>query len=220
MFLDINGWKVTMAWMYPLTNISIITKNKISDYIYNAVLDGNATAMVIGFHWAKFLLGFSFHPAEMERGNKFVLYNINIQQSEGIVEYRRTCWKILISLALNTAWKDAVLLFLDSYADYLRCKPDYEIVSSEVEYIDKLLSILKCDRISYLRIIQSLLLNGKKMNVNYNEKWAELLIGKEWSLYQLLENNFVSSGLEYKEYEKKKKYINIRVWKKYFGIGY
>ena len=160
--------------------------------------------MVIGFHWAKFLLGFSFHPAEMERGNKFVLYNINIQQSEGIVEYRRTCWKILISLALNPAWKDAVLLFLDSYADYLRCKPDYEIVSSEVEYIDKLLSILKCDRISYLRIIQSLLLNGKKMNVNYNEKWAELLIGKEWSLYQLLENNFVSSGLEYKEYEKKR----------------
>lgn len=172
-------------------------QNKISDYIYNAVLDGNATAMVIGFHWAKFLLGFSFHPAEMERGNKFVLYNINIQQSEGIVEYRRTCWKILISLALNPAWKEAVLLFLDSYADYLRCKPDYEIVSSEVEYIDKLLSILKCDRISYLRIIQSLLLNGKKMNVNYNEKWAELLIGKEWSLYQLLENNFVSSGLEY-----------------------
>lgn len=179
-------------------------QNKISDYIYNAVLDGNATAMVIGFHWAKFLLGFSFHPAEMERGNKFVLYNINIQQSEGIVEYRRTCWKILISLALNPAWKDAVLLFLDSYADYLRCKPDYEIVTSEVEYIDKLLSILKCDRISYLRIIQSLLLNGKKMNVNYNEKWAELLIGKEWSLYQLLENNFVSSGLEYKEYEKKR----------------
>ena len=179
-------------------------QNKISEYIYNSVLDGNATAMVIGFHWAKFLLGFSFHPAEMGRGNKFVLYNINIQQSEGIVEYRRICWKILISLALNSAWKDAVLLFLDSYANYLRCKPDYEIVSSEVEYIDKLLSILKCDRISYLRIIQSLLLNGKKMNVNYNEKWAELLIGKEWSLYQLLENNFVSSELEYKEYEKKR----------------
>ena len=42
------------------------------------------------------------------------------------------------------------------------------------------------------------------MNVEYDEKWGELLTGEEWNLYQLLENNFISSGLEYEDYENKR----------------
>lgn len=179
-------------------------QKEVSEYIYSAVLERNATAMALGFHWAEYSLGFSFQHTEMGRGNKFVLYNMNIQQSDGIVEYRSTCWKILIVLASNPAWKDAVLRFLDSYARHLQGKPDYDIVSCEVKYVEQLLFILQCDRISYLKTVQRLLVNGEKMNVRYNEKLAELLAGNEWNLYQLLEDDFVSSDLEHKEYEKKR----------------
>lgn len=179
-------------------------QKKVSEYIHNAVLEGNATAMALGFHWAEYSLGFSFQHTEMGRGNKVVFYNMDIQQSDGIVEYRSTCWQILIVLASNPAWNDAVLRFLDSYAKHLHGKPDYNIVSCEVEYVEQLLFILQCDRISYLKTVQRLLVNGEKMNVNYNEKLAELLTGNEWNLYQLLEDDFVSSDLEYEEYEKKR----------------
>ena len=177
---------------------------KVSGYIYSGILEGNAIAMAVGFHWAEYSLSFSFHPTEMGRGNKFVFYNIDIKQSDGIVEYRSICWEILIALASNPAWNDAVLSFLDSYARHLQGKPDRDIVSCEVKYVEQLLSTLECDRISYLKTVQRLLFNGKKMNVKYNEKWAELLTGEEWTLYQLLENDFASSGLEYKEYENKR----------------
>ena len=179
-------------------------QKKVSNYIHSAVLEGNATAMVVGFHWTEYSLGFSFHHTEMDRGNKIVFYNMDIEQSDGIVEYRRKCWEILIVLASNPAWNDAVLLFLDSYAKHLHGKLDYNIVSCEVKYVEKLLSILECDRISYLKTVQSLLFNAKKMNVKYNEKWTELLTGEEWTLYQLLENDFMSSGLEYEKYENKR----------------
>ena len=179
----------------------------VSDHIHSAVLEGNSIAMAVGLHWAEYSLGFSFHPAEMGRGNKFILYNMDIKQSEGLSEYRRKCWMILIAIASNSAWHDAVLLFLDSYARHLYAKPDYDIVSSEVKYVEQLLSILKCDRICYLNVIQRLLFNGKKMNVKYNEKWGELLTGKDWALYQLLEDDFASTELEYREYKNKKRIL-------------
>lgn len=179
-------------------------QRKISDYLHCAILEGNVTAMALGFHWSMYSLGFTFHPTEMGRGNEFVFYNMGIKQSDGIVEYRSTCWKILISLASNIAWNDDLLLYLDSYAIHLGDAPDHEIVSSEVKYVEELLSALECDRISYLKTIQRLLSNGEKMNVKYSEKWAKLLSGKKWDLYQLLGNDFMSSELEYEEYQYKR----------------
>lgn len=179
-------------------------QKKISNYIYTEVLKGNSTAMTLGFHWAKYSLEFSFHSTEKGRGNEFVLYDMDVKQSEGIVEYRNICWKILIQLASDLDWNDAVLSVLHLYARNLRRKPDCDIVHCEAEYVERLLSILQCDRIPYLKTIQKLLLNGEKMNVKYNEKWVELLTGKEWALYQLLKNDFMSSGLEYEEYKNKR----------------
>lgn len=189
-------------------------QKKISEYLHNAILEGNATAMALGFHWAEYSLGFSFQHTEMGRGNKVVFYNMDIQQSDGIVEYRSTCWQILIALASNPAWNDVVLRFLDSYAKHLHGKPDYNIVSCEVEYVERLLSMLQCNRIIYLKTIQRLLVSGEKMNVKYNQKLAELLTGNEWNLYKLLEDDFVSSGLEYEEYENKRKKSILEYGKK------
>lgn len=176
-------------------------QKKISDYIYRALLEGSTIAMAIGFCWARYSLNFSFHATEKGRGNQFIFYNMDIRHSEGIADYRSVCWGILIQLASDSDWKEAILQFVDSYARNLQRKPDYDIVSGEAECIEKLLTALKCNRIRYLKIVERLLLNGKKMNVKYNEKWTELLTGEEWTLYKLLENDFVSSELEYEQYE-------------------
>jgi len=173
----------------------------ISEYIYNSVLKGNVIAEGVGFQWSKYSLGFKFLPIEMGRDDKLIMYNLEIKQSEGLVEYREVCWKILINLASKPAWNNALLSLLESYVIDLYDKPDYEIVSSEVKYIEELLTILKCNRISYLKVIQRLLLNGDKMNVKYNKKWDKLLQGKEWELYQTLRVDYELAGLNYEDYQ-------------------
>ena len=117
-------------------------QKKVSEYIHRAILEGNTIAMAVGFHWAKYSLDFSFHPTEMGRGNKVIFYNMDIKQSNGIDEYRSKCWEILITLASNQTWNNAVLLFLDSYARNLYGQPDYDIVSCEVKYVEQLLSAI------------------------------------------------------------------------------
>ena len=185
-------------------NYKYYNQKTISKYVQNAVLGGKASAMAVGFHWAKYSLEFSFHCNEMGRGNIFTIYTMNIKQSDGLVEYRSFCWEILVTLAANPNWKDKVLEFLDYYARNLRDKPDRDIVSSEIKYVEQILSELKCGRVSYLKAIQRLFYNGERMDVKYNEKWIQLLNGKEWSLYQLLDNDYVSSGMDFEEFQNKR----------------
>lgn len=77
-------------------------------------------------------------------------------------------------------------------------------MSREVKYVEGLLSALNCNQVIYLKTIQTLLLNGEKINVQYDKKWAELLSGGKWELYQLLEDDFRSSSLEHEEYQNKR----------------
>ena len=137
----------------------------------------------------------------MDRKNQFIFYNIESKYSKEIMEYRNTCWKIMIALSSEQFWNDNLLLFLNSYAINLRGEVDYDIVSGEVKSVEKLLFSLDCNRISYLNIIHSFILNYERMKINYSEKWPKLLKGKEWSLYQLLKNDFTSSELGYEEYQ-------------------
>lgn len=180
------------------------SQKKISAFLYTAALDGNAVARAIGFNWAKYSLKFSFQSAEMETEKQFILYNLDLEQSEGISEYRGICWKILILLADTDEWKDKVMLYLESYAKYLRKEVDCDIVSNDIKYIEQLLVKLKCSRICYLKTIQSLLFSCKKMNVELNPDWSMLLVGKEWELYKLVQNDFIVSDLKYKEFEKQR----------------
>lgn len=183
------------------------TQCTLSDCLYRMILKGNNTAKAVGFHWAEYLLGFSFHYSEMGRKNSVILYTMKIKRTEGIFKYRDCCWEILIKLASDQAWHVALLRFLYLYASKLSESPDYDIVSREVKYVEGLLSALNCNQVAYLKTIQTLLLNGGKINVQYDKKWAELLKGGKWELYQLLEDDFKSSELEYEEYQNKRKVL-------------
>lgn len=176
----------------------------ISKILHKYVIEDNSFAMAIGFNWAKYSLGFTFHPTEMGRRNQFVFYNIEITQSDGLSEYRKVCWDILVSLASKTNWKDKVLNFLDSYARTLHGKPDRDIVVNDAEHVEQLLSVLQCNRICFLKTVRRFLFNYECMNIQFDANWKSLLNGKEWELYELLEDDFVSSGLEYEEYQNKR----------------
>ena len=61
-------------WTYPdvcAYKYKYYSQKVVSDHIYSAVLEGNSIAMAVGLHWAEYSLGFSFHPAEIGRGNKY-----------------------------------------------------------------------------------------------------------------------------------------------------
>lgn len=177
---------------------------KISSYLLDAVSKGNDVAMAISFQWVKYSLAFSFHPTEMGRGNTFVFYNLKLKQSEGLAEYRKICWEILTSLATKYEWNDKIILLLDEYSRNLYGKPDKDIVASEVEYVEELFSMLKCNRIYFLKAVRRILHSAKKIGVQYNKKWNNIFVGEEWRLYQLLENNYIFSELKYEDYKRSK----------------
>ena len=180
------------------------TQRKISSYLFDAVSKENNVAMAISFQWVKYSLAFSFHPTEMGRGNKFVFYNLELEKSEGLSEYRKICWEILILLAAKQEWKDKIILFLVEYSRNLHGKPDKDIVASEVEYVEELFSMLKCNQISFFKAVRRILHSAKKLGVQYDKKWNGIFIGEEWKLYQLLENNYIFSELEYEDYKRSK----------------
>ena len=180
-------------------------QQQVSKYLNSEIINGNTTAMAIGIHWAKYSLGFSFHFTEMGSNYTFTFYSMDFERSNEIIEYRRTCWEIMLELSSNPDWDDEILSFLDTYAVNLRNQPDHAIVSSEISYVEQLLENLKCDSICYLKVIRNLLFNGKKMGVTYNKKWGDLLTGKEWTLYVLLENDFRFQELEYDIYQNKRR---------------
>lgn len=195
-------------WLKNHYGISVIsrkygyyTQRKIGKFLNKEISNENTIAMAVGYQWAKYALAFTFSPTEMSRRNTITIYNLEIEYSEGIKEYRQDCWKILIMLASKEEWQNKAIMALDEYSRNLQGQPDLDIVAGDFEAIEQLLSVLDCNRISFLKVIQKLLSNADKMNIEYDKKWNDKLTGNKWELYKLLENDFISSGLEYKDYK-------------------
>lgn len=184
------------------------TQRKISAYLYNAITKGNDVAMAVGFQWAKYALAFSFQPTKLERENKFVVYNLKVKNEEGVNIYRQDCWNILISLAAKDIWHDKVLMYLDDYSKEIHEEIDRNVVIGDSKHIHILLSILECNRISFLTVIQRILFSSEKLNIEYDEKWTKLLSEKklDLDLYWLLGDDYFCSDLAYEEYEVRRSY--------------
>lgn len=161
-------------------------------------------AEAIGLYWAKYALAFSFRPTEMGRGNKMVCYHLELTHSNELKEFRAICWSILISLSTNKKWLPKIFTIMDEYSRNIQGNPDYDVVNGEVEYVEKVLEALNSDQISFLKMLRRLLKNADAMNINYDNAWRKKFSGNQWMLYQLLENDFVASELEYEDYKKQR----------------
>lgn len=180
------------------------TQTEVSKSLLNMISDGSDIAEAIGLYWAKYALAFSFRPTEMGRGNKMVCYHLELTHSNELKEFRAICWSILISLSTNKKWLPKIFTIMDEYSRNIQGNPDYDVVNGEVEYVEKVLEALNSDQISFLKMLRRLLKNADAMNINYDNAWRKKFSGNQWMLYQLLENDFVASELEYEDYKKQR----------------
>ena len=177
------------------------TQIKISDYLLRAVTTGNSAAQILGYQWAKFELGFSFRPSEVGRKNNFVLYHMELRNSDGVKEYRSTCWEILSALVQIECFQERVLAFLDEYSRWLGLDIDISLLMDDIVSVKKLLSSLKSNRISFIKTVNRFINKYAELGIEFDHNYNELFASREWNLYTLLENDFVSSGSAYEEYK-------------------
>lgn len=181
------------------------TQIEISKYLLDALSKDNNLVNAISLQWAKYSLGFSFQSTEMGRGNKFVFSSWDLKDSEGLFEYRRMCWKILIKISSKHEWVDKVLLIIDNYSNNLYGEPDISIVANEVACVEELLYKINCNQINFFNSVNRIITYGKRMGVTYDKKWDEIFSNKAWELYNILKFNYNESGLDFKEYARIRK---------------
>lgn len=177
------------------------TQRKIGEELLHFMELGNVIAMALGMQWAKYALRFYFSPVGSKRGNTFCVYHIEMRNSKGVEEYRQYCWNILLLLSKRSDCNDSMLSYLEEYSRSLHGDTDYEIINSEIGYIEEILNALDCDRVRFLKVIERLQHNLKKCNTSLDKKWNHKLRGNRWNLYKLFEDEYISSELEYDDYK-------------------
>lgn len=186
------------------SNLNYDTQIRITDQVLVNVLPNNNIAEVIGFEWCKYSLNFTFEPLEIGRKNKLILYHVEIKKSDGILEYRKKCWKILMQLSYNPIWQDKIIDFLDTYGRNCVEGLDKDIIKTDLIYIERLLETIKCDEIGFFEIVNLLYCCLSKTGIQLSEKWLDVLSNEKWKLYHILNYNFWESDLEYDEFEEER----------------
>lgn len=174
---------------------------RIGKLLLQSVEEENEIAMVLGLQWSKYVLNFSFHPLVSESENAVRVYHMKLENSKGVREYRQYCWKILLLLAERNEFKDFVLQYIENYVRSISCEVDSKIVDAEINDIYKILDLLNCDRICFIKTLEMLQRNLKSINIEIDKKWCDKQRGPLWNLYSLFRFDVLLNNLDYKEYE-------------------
>ena len=178
------------------------TQIKVGENLYNAAKEGKLVAMALGGQWAKYALNFVFRPTKFERDNKILIYNYEIKKTPGVEEYRQKCWEILLLLASKTEWQNVVTQGINHYSKILSGLNESSIFELDKKFVEECLDALDNNDLSFLIGVEKLFLNVEKLGVNFDKKWKANFKGKKWELYKLLEEDYIHSELEYKDYIK------------------
>ena len=191
------------------------TQVKICEQLLERMKGNDDVAEVIGFHWAIYSLDFNFQSSEMGRGDSFIIYQIVLNDSDDLANYRKRCWEILISLAKKNEWKKEILNFLNMYSINIYKQADNDIIIKDFHYIAQLFELLDSSQVRFYNMVSSIVFKIKKFGVESElvKKWDRESNGEEWELYRILNKNFLESGLEYEEYIKKKEEVIIEYGK-------
>lgn len=200
----INGFN----WLKNNYGISIsdhmhkyYTQQEISRYLLKAISEKNNVAMAIGIQWVSYSLKFDFNATEILLGESNVFYHWGLEDSEGIHEYRQTCWEILELLSKENEWIEAVLIFFENYCSNLNSDYNKTIFENDMKNMGKVLERIRNKSLRYLRVINNLMNSSKSRDISYHEEWKSLLVGGEWEIYKLLEFDYTSSELSVEDYQ-------------------
>ena len=97
------------------------------------------------------------------------------------------------------------LSFIVNYACHINLDVDLEIAARDVEYVEVLLSKLMSKKISFLKALHILLVYAKKNGIEYNKKWESVFNVEIWDLYNLLNDDFTVTELDYMEFQSDRK---------------
>lgn len=181
------------------------TQIEIGKNIYKHILEGNVIAEAVGLEWANYCLSFTYHPSEYNRGNSVTIYTLPLRISPGVKEYRQECWNILMVLSEKVEWQKKIINFLDAYTRNMNSDVDFSILTDEVKNVEQIIKTINCNDISFMKIANRLLCVEKKLGIKYDGRLFNNLEDKEWKLYKVLEEDVLSSNLNYSEYKESRR---------------
>ena len=180
--------------IYNYNTQVIITKT-----LYDEVIKENQSAMALAYQWAKYSLSFSFNLF-IYNGQGFTRQDIRLQNTNGLTEYRKLCWEIMLYLSKIDVWRENVKKFLYEYSNNILEKPDQNIVKNDYEYVDKLLDVLRSNSVGFLKIVRNIIVATHELCLITKEKWGHYFDTDIWKLFTTLEYNNRNSNLDYDEY--------------------
>lgn len=146
------------------------------------------------------LLSLHFSPSKMaSRGNSFVIYNIFLQKSEGVLEYRKLLWEQLLSICSDN--KDKVKKILYGYGQSFD-EVCHDVMKSDFFFIEKIIHAIFSTEV----LADSIIVHH--MRRVFEEASIEPDIfdiyenSPKMKIYQLLSGARISLDLEYEEQEK------------------
>ena len=175
-----------------------IIVDKLEEYI-----DRSSLMQRFVLEYVSYALSFEFRSTKLDGNNTLKTCDISLVNSKGVKEYRTTCWKILKKLSQEKSVQDEVYSVIKKYAVSVRGVKDADIVADDKPLIMEIVNSLNCSRMSKALIVRDLQYGWEKCDITY-EVCDNLFQSSEWNLFELLENNWMYSSLEYEDYEKQK----------------
>ena len=146
------------------------------------------------------LLSLHFSPSRMaSRGNSFVIYNIFLQMSEGVFEYRKLLWEQLLSVCSDNT--DTVKSILYGYGRSFE-EACYDVMKSDFVFIEKIINAIFSTEV----LADSIIVHH--MRGVFEEASIESDVfdiyenSPKMKIYQLLSGPRISLDLKYEEREK------------------
>ena len=175
-----------------------IIVDKLEEYI-----DRSSLMQRFVLEYVSYALSFEFRSTKLDGNNTLKTCDISLVNSKGVKEYRTTCRKILKKLSQEKSVQDAVYSVIKKYAVSVRGVKDADIVADDKPLIMEIVNSLNCSRMSKALIVRDLQYGWEKCDITY-EVCDNLFQSSEWNLFELFENNWMYSSLEYEDYEKQK----------------
>lgn len=148
------------------------------------------------------LLSLHFSPSKMAlRGNSVVIYNIFLQMSEGVFEYRKLLWEQLLSICSDNT--DTVKSILYGYGRSFE-EACYDVMKSDFVFVEKIINAIFSTEV----LADSIIVHH--MRGVFEEAFIESDVfdiyenSPKMKIYQLLSGPRISLDLKYEEREKTK----------------
>lgn len=132
-----------------------IVLQKITEYSNNW---NNELITVLFLDLAREFLKVMFNPAAMDRtGRSMRIYNIYLQQAEGVLEYRSTIWNNLQLISNNKKYQPQIEKLLLNYPSGFH-EESHGVIRDDIPFVEKLVSsTLKENNLLHYEIVEHLI---------------------------------------------------------------